>query len=335
MRAVKYSRTGSARDVLEIVDKDRPTPGPGEVRVRIAWSGVNPSDTKSRAGARSPFMPFPEVTPHSDGAGIVDAIGDGVATHKNGDRVWVWNAAWGRPDGTSAEWVVVPAGQAVALPANVPLEVGACLGIPALTACHAVLMNGGVAGKRVLVAGGAGAVGYYAIQMARLCGASQIIATVSSDQKAALAKSAGADASVNYRSEKLVERVHELTSGAGVDRIIEVDLAANAMADFQMLAANSELVVYGSGQPEVPVPFVPGILKNIRLSFFIVYHLLPDDRAVATERLTRWLEDGALNHQIAARLELDAIAEAHELVESGKVIGNVVVSPWQGADRPG
>lgn len=334
MRAVQYSRTGPARDVLEIVDRERPTPGPGEVRVRIAWSGVNPSDTKSRAGARSPFMPFPVVTPHSDGAGVIDAIGEGVTTHHAGDRVWVWNAAWGRPSGTAAEWIVVPAGQAVTLPANVPLDVGACLGIPALTACHAVLMNGGVDGKRVLVAGGAGAVGYYAIQMARLCGARQVIATVSSDEKAALARSAGATDVVNYRSGNLVERVHGLTSGGGVDRIIEVDLAANAMADFQMLAANSELVVYGSGQPEVPVPFVPGILKNIRLSFFIVYHLLPDDRATAVSQLTQWLEKDALTHQIAARLDLDAIAEAHELVESGKAIGNVVVSPWQGAGRP-
>lgn len=334
MRIALYSRTGPARDVLHIIDKERPVPGPGQVRVRIAWSGVNPSDTKSRSGARSPVMPFPEVTPHSDGAGIIDAVGEGVTTHQAGDRVWVWNAAWGRASGTAAEWIVVPADQAVALPANTPLEVGACLGIPALTACHAVQMNGGVAGKRVLVAGGAGAVGYYAIQFARLCGASQIISSVSSDAKAILATSAGADAAINYRNDNLAERVLELTGGAGVDRIIEVDLAANVAADFQMLAANGELVVYGSGQAEVPVPFVPGILKNIRLSFFIVYHLLPADRAAAIAQLTRWLMDEALTHQIAARLELDAIADAHELVESGKAIGNVVVSPWQGAGRP-
>lgn len=334
MKAALYSRTGPAREVLSIVDRDRPEPGAGEVRVRVAWSGVNPSDTKSRAGSRSPIMPFPEVIPHSDGAGIIDAVGEGVDGLRCGDRVWLWNAAWGRPFGTAAEWIVVPARQAVPLPDKAALEVGACLGIPALTACHAVSMDGGVAGRRVLVAGGAGSVGHYAVQMARLCGAREIFATVSSDEKAALAKSAGADRVLNYRSEDLVRRVLDLTAGQGVDRIIEVDIAANAKADFDMLAANGEIVAYGSGKPDVVVPFVPGILKNIRLAFFIVYHLTDADRVRAIGQLTRWLGEDALEHRFAARFELEAIAEAHEQVESGRAIGNVIVSPWAQATRP-
>jgi NADPH:quinone reductase len=326
MKKVIYRRTGAASEVLEIVERGLPSPGPGEVRVRVAWSGVNPSDTKSRAGTRSSLMPFPEVTPHSDGAGFVDAVGEGVDTARMGERVWLWNAAWGRPEGTAAEYVVLPQAQAVPLPASVPLEAGACLGIPAMTAAHAVLGYGGVRGQRVLVAGGAGAVGHYAVQMARLAGAAQVIATVSSEEKAAIAREAGAEWTVDYRTPDCIDRVRSLTGGQGVDRIIEVDLAANAKADFDMLASGGLAVVYGSGQPEASVPFVPGILKNLQLAFFIVYHLTPAARELAQSQLTTWLAEGRLQHRIAARLPLERIAEAHGLVEGGRTIGNVVVS---------
>lgn len=326
MRAAVYTRTGAAADVLSLQDRPRPVPGAGEVRVRIAWSGVNPSDTKSRAGTRSPQLPFPEIVPHSDGSGVIDAVGDGVPAMRLGERVWLWNAAWGRPHGTAADYVVLPAAQAVALPAGVPLDAGACLGIPALTACHALAMAGGVAGQRVLVAGGAGAVGHYALQMARLLGAAQVIATVSSAEKAAVALAAGAHAVVDYRREDLVARVSALTQGHGVDRIVEVDLAANGRADFAMLAPGGLAVVYGSSQPEAVVPFVPGILKNLQVAFFIVYHLGPAERARAQALLDAWLRDGVLQHRIAARLPLAAIADAHVLVESGAAVGNVVLS---------
>lgn len=326
MRAAVYSRTGPAHEVLRLVDRPTPEPGPGEVRVRIAWSGVNPSDTKSRAGTRSPTLPFPEITPHSDGAGVIDAVGEGVPAARVGERVWIWNAAWGRPQGTAADCLVLPTAQAVRLPDNVALDVGACLGIPALTACHAVLMAGGVAGQRVLVAGGAGAVGFYAVQMARLAGAAQVIATVSSDTKAAIARDAGAHEVVDYRRENLVDRVAELTGGRGVHRVIEVDIAANAAADFAMLAPGGLAVVYGSGQPEASVPFVPGIMKNLQLAFFIVYLLPADARRQAQMQLDQWLAQGALRHLIAERLPLARIADAHVLVESGRAVGNVVLS---------
>jgi len=325
MRAATYSRTGPAHEVLSIIELPRPEPGPGEVRVRVAWSGVNPSDTKSRAGTRSNVLPFPRITPHSDGSGVIDAVGEGVAATRIGERVWLWNAAWGRPDGTAAEWLVLPQAMAVRLPDGVPLEVGALLGIPALTACHAVLHGAGVRGKRVLVAGGAGAVGHYAVQMARLAGARQVIATVSSDEKGRIALAAGADAVVNYRGADLQQRVRALTEEHGVDRIIEVDLAANALADFDMVAANGEIVVYGSGQPMMQLPFVPAIVKNVGVQFFIVYNLTQADRDRATQALTGWLQDGALQHAIALRVPLDRIAEAHAEVESGRLVGNAIV----------
>ncbi|QSX77764.1 NADPH:quinone reductase [Agrilutibacter solisilvae] len=309
MKAASYTRTGNAHEVLSIVELERPEPGAGEVRVRIAWSGVNPSDVKSRAGTRSKTLPFPRVTPHSDGAGVIDAVGPQVPVERIGERVWIWNAAWGRADGTAAQWLVLPAGQAVRLPDNVDLEVGALLGIPALTAYHAVHMGGGVAGKRVLVAGGAGAVGHYAVQMAKLAGARQVIATVSSPEKAALARSAGADLTIDYRREDLPTAVLAATDGLGVDRIVEVDFAANAQQDFASLATGGDVVVYGSGQPDISVPFVPGILKNISVHFFIVYHLSARDRSQAINGLTDLLARGQLQHNIAARLPLDRIVQ--------------------------
>lgn len=325
MRAACYSRTGPASDVLSIAARPQPEPGAGEVRVRVAWSGVNPSDVKSRAGTRSKDLPFPEVIPHSDGAGIIDAVGEGVSRERLGERVWIWNGAWGRALGTAAEWIVVPAAQAVRLPDAVPLEVGANLGIPALTALHALTVDGGVRGARVLIAGGAGAVGHYAVQMARLLGAEQVIATVSSEEKAALALAAGAHATIDYRRESVGERVRGLTDGHGVDRIVEVDFAANAALDFEAIAPEGRIVVYGSGAPEIAVPFVPAILKNVRVNFFIVYHLTPADRTLAIERLTAWLAAGGLQHNIALRLPLERIVQAHEAVESGRIVGNVVL----------
>ncbi|MGH8518097.1 MAG: NADPH:quinone reductase, partial [Panacagrimonas sp.] len=275
MRAAVYDRTGPAREVLTLCEMPTPEPGPGEVRVRLVTSGINPSDVKTRGGARTKVLAFPRIVPHSDGADTVDAVGEGVDRARIGERVWTWNAAWGRPCGTAAQFVVLPAAQAVPLPANVDFAAGACLGIPALTACHAVMMDGGVQGRSVLVAGGAGAVGHYAIQFARLRGASPVIATVSGPDKAQLAREAGAHATIDYRSENVAGRVAALTGGVGVDRVIEVDFAANVQLDFAVTRANGDIVVYGSNGPEVPVPFVPAILKNLQLRFFIVYHLTP------------------------------------------------------------
>lgn len=320
MRAAVYERTGPARDVLEIRELPDPVPAAGEVRVRIAFSGVNPSDVKSRRGAVNPKLPYPRVVPHSDGAGVIDAVGDGVDQARVGQRVWIWNGAWGRADGTAAELIVVPAAQAVPLPENIGFDAGACLGIPALTALHAVEVDGGVRDKRVLVAGGAGAVGHYAIQFARAAGAREIVATVSSAQKEQLARVAGADVVINYKAGDVADAIKD-----GVDRVIEVDFGANVALDIRIVRPEGHIVVYGSGVREIPVPFGPSIMKNIRYSFFIVYNLSSDDRRRAIARLTELLEQNSLQHNIAARLPLSDVARAHEMVESGEAIGNVVL----------
>lgn len=325
MKAAAYDRVGPADEVLSLREIPTPEPGPGEVRVRLACSGVNPSDVKTRGGVRSKTLPFPLIVPHSDGAGVIDAVGTGVDAARIGERVWTWNAAWGRALGTAAQFIALPSAQAVTLPETVDFAAGACLGIPALTAFHAIAVDGGVRGKTVLIAGGAGAVGHYAIQFARLQGARQVIATVSSAAKAQLAQAAGADAVIDYRSEDVAARVRELTAGRGLDRVAEVDFSANARLDFEILAPEGDLVIYGSNVPEVPVNFVNGIMKNLRLRFFIVYNLNPADRARALAGVSEALASGRLQHNVAVRLPLDRIVEGHECVEGGKAIGNVVL----------
>jgi NADPH:quinone reductase len=325
MQAAFYETTGAAHEVLHVGALETPVPGPGEVRVRVHCSGVNPSDVKSRAGLRSKTLAFPRVVPHSDGAGIVDLVGEGVTSPRVGERVWIWNAGWKRAWGTAAEYVVLPAAQAVPLPESVGFDAGACLGIPALTAYHAAAVDGGVAGKSVLVAGGAGAVGHYAVQFARILGARQILATVSSDAKATLATQAGADATINYRTGDAAQQVRRATAGQGVDRIIEVDIAANAALDLQVLEPGGDIVVYGSGAGEFKLPFFPLIVEQVRMRFFIVYELAAAHRDQAVRHLDALLRRGQLQHNVARHFPLSRIAEAHELVEAGQAVGNVVV----------
>ncbi|MGQ0502289.1 MAG: NADPH:quinone reductase [Panacagrimonas sp.] len=326
MRAAAYDHFGPAREVLRLVELPVPRPQPGEVRIKLAASGINPSDVKTRAGKRSTSLMAPMVVPHSDGAGTIDAVGEGVPRARIGERVWTWNAAWRRAMGTAAEYVALPSGQAVPLPDAVDFAAGACLGVPALTAYHAVTMDGGVGGKTVLVAGGAGAVGHYAIQFARLLGARQIIATVSSTTKADLARVAGADALIDYRRDDVAARVLELTGGIGVDRVIEVDLSANITLDFAVLRPDGDIVAYGSNLPEIAVPFVPAITRNVRLLFFMVYNLGATDRARELAEVSVLLESGQILHNVAERFTLDQVVQAHERVESGRAMGNVVLT---------
>ena len=325
MLAVSYTRVGPANEVLSFGEVETPSAGAGEVRIRLASSGVNPSDVKSRAGVRNKTLPFSRIIPHSDGAGVIDQVGSDVDRARIGERVWVWNAAWQRPMGTAAQYVVLRAQQAVTLPDAIDFSAGACLGIPALTAYHAVAMSGGVRGKSVLVTGGAGAVGHYAIQFAKLGGAARIIATVSSDEKGAIATAAGADACINYKIEDFGQRCMALTDGRGIDRIIEMDLAANIQSDLAALRPDGEIIVYGSGAAEISVPFFASILKNTRYYFFIVYNLNAAERASDLADVSRVLIENKLKHQIAARLPLSEAAQAHRLVESGQAVGNVVL----------
>jgi NADPH:quinone reductase len=325
MRAAQYERTGPAPEVLTLVDRALPLPAAGEVRVKLAYSGVNPSDVKSRAGVRSKVLAFPQIIPHSDGAGVIDAVGAGVDASRVGERVWIWNGAWARANGTAAQFIALPAAQAVQLPDHISFAAGACLGIPAITGLHGVVMDGGVAGKVVLVAGGAGAVGRYAIQFAKLMGAALVISTVSSEAKAAIARAAGADLIINYKTQDVAQACLAATGGRGVDRIIEVDFAANAARDFAAVRAEGDIVVYGSGAAEVAVPFFPAILKNVRVRFYIVYNLNAADRERANTALNGFLRGNVLTHQVALVLPLEEIAQAHALVERGEVVGNVVL----------
>ncbi len=324
MRAVFYDTNGTS-DVLRVGELPTPSPAAGEVLVRVAVSGVNPSDWKTRLGSARK-MAFPRVVPHSDGAGVIEAVGEGVDRARIGQRVWIWNGQWKRAFGTAAEYIALPAIQAVPLPEGTSFEAGACLGIPALTALHGLLTDGGCAGQRVLVTGGAGSVGHYAIQMARLLGASQVLATVSGPEKAAHAMAAGADACVNYKQEDQVARIAELTGGAGVDRVVEVDMAGNGRLLHQICAHGAVVAGYGSNTQEAVFPFSPTISKGIGVRFYIVYELTAAQRAIAVGALTPWLARGMLNHAVAATLPLADCARAHDEVQAGRHMGNVVLA---------
>jgi NADPH:quinone reductase len=326
MKAAFYERTGEAGEVLQYGDMPDPVPGSGEVGVRLHRSGINPSDVKQRAGRGGAAVPFPRVVPHSDGAGVIDAVGAGVDKARIGQRVWTWNAAYGRPNGTAAQYVTLPQEQVVGLPECVSYDAGACLGIPALTALHALLTDGGVAGQRVLVAGGAGAVGYYAIQFARLLGAVDVIATVSSAAKAEIARGAGATLCINYRTDAAADVILEATNGAGVDRVIEVDIASNAQVDLKAVVEGGTWVVYGSSEREFKLPLLPMLNRAVLARFFSDYRLAPAARAKAIGLLNFWLSANQIRHLVAETYQLSEIAKAHDRVSSGTVIGNVVLS---------
>ena len=323
MRAAYYEKNGPARDVLQLGDVETPLPGPGEVRVKLATSGVNPSDVKSRAGTTRKIA-FARVIPHSDGAGVIDSVGDGVPKARLGERVWTWNAQWKRAFGTCAEHVVLPAAMAVRLPDDVAFEDGACLGIPAMTACHAVAVAEAWAGSTLLIAGGAGGVGHYAVQFAKARGA-VVIATVSSEEKAKLALDAGADHVIDYKREDVGARVMELTDQAGVDAVIELDLTANARLLPAVLRPRGTVVVYGT-RAEAQIPAQWLLVNAVALKFIFVYELSPEEREAAVGTITRMLAEKRLVNNVALTFPLDDIVAAHEAVEQGKAMGNVVVT---------
>jgi NADPH:quinone reductase len=323
MRAAYYEKNGPAADVLHLGEIETPKPGRGEVRVKLSTSGVNPSDVKSREG-RTRRIAFPRVIPHSDGAGVIDMVGEEVPTARVGERVWVWNAQWKRPFGTAAGYVTLPARQAVRLPDDVDFEIGACLGIPAMTAFHAVALADAWAGSTLLVAGGAGAVANYAIQFAKARGA-VIIATVSSKQKADIAHAAGADHTIDYKREDVAGRINELTDGSGVDAVIELDLAANAKLLPGTLRPKGSVIVYGTGAPEAAIPAQWMLVNGIAIRFMLVYDLTNEEHQAAIGGITQMLEHKRLVHNVAETFPLDKIVEAHQAVESGKAVGNIVV----------
>jgi NADPH2:quinone reductase len=322
MRAAYYERNGTAREVLRVDDVETANAGPGEVRVKLATSGVNPSDVKSRQGATRKIA-WPRVIPQSDGAGVIDQVGDGVPKSRIGERVWVWNGQWKRAFGTAAEFITMPATQAVKLPDKVSFEAGACLGIPAMTAYHAVALSEATKGTTLLVAGGAGSVSQYVIQFAKMAGAT-VLTTISSPDKAKAAREAGADHTIDYKRDNVGERVMELTAKKGVDAVIEMDLAANAKLIPSVLRPKGSVVIYGTG-PEAVLPAAFCLVNTITLKFFLVYELDAQQREAAIVAITRALEQGKLQNRIGPSFPLSRITAAHEAVEAGS-LGNVVVT---------
>jgi NADPH2:quinone reductase len=325
MNAAWYERNGPAKAVLAVADMPDPVPGPGEAVVRIAVSGVNPSDVKSRAGARG-GMAFPRIIPHSDGAGVIEAVGPGVDKARLGERVWLWNGQWKRPFGTAAQKIALPAEQAVELPQGVSFDAGACLGIPAMTAEACLFSDGPVAGKTVLVTGGAGAVGHYAIQLAKWGGA-RVIATAGRPETVADCRTSGAEVVIDYKRDPVAARVLDATGGAGVDRIVEVEFGGNIETSLSVIKENGVIAAYASmAAPTPALPFYPVMFKAVTLRLVLVYILTPEARRRSIANLTAALKAGALTHPIAGRFPLEEIARAHEAVEAGDKLGQVLVT---------
>jgi NADPH2:quinone reductase len=321
MRAAWYTTNGEARDVMIVGELPTPQPGAGEVLVRLATSGVNPSDVKSRRG-----RPLTEpIIPHSDGAGVIEAVGAGVPGARVGERVWIWNGQWNRPLGTAADYIALPSAQAVTLPDNIDFAVGACFGIPALTALQAVHLAGDLKGKQVLVTGASSAVGHYITQLVTLAGG-HVIGTVGSAAKAAHAKAAGAQDIIFYKTESVTDRVKALTNGRGAPVIIDMDFSTTSQGFAEgLLAHHGTVVCYGSNNLEVTMNFRAFLFASISIKFFLVYDLTPDDRRLLQNQLNTLLATERLNHAIGPRFSLDQIVQAHEMVEAGQEIGNVII----------
>lgn len=326
MRAITYKTFGPAKDVLSLSEWPSPDPADGEVQVTLAFSGVNPSDVKARAGARPGVTkpPFPEICPHSDGAGTITAVGRGVNAARIGERVWIWNGQWQRAWGTAAEVICLPAAQAVALPDGVDLETGASLGIPGLTAAHTVFGGGDIRGKTLLIHGGNGTVGHVALQLARWGGA-KVIATASPTDFARC-KNAGAESVLDYRATDLTAGILDANEGRPIDRIIDVEFGRNIAINADVVAPNGTIAAYGSAKNMTPeIPFGTLLFKAAKIDIVLVYILQDDKRAHAIDLLHKSLVDNALSCPVAKKYPLAETAQAHETVEAGNREGAVLI----------
>jgi NADPH2:quinone reductase len=320
MRAAVYDSLGPAREVLRVTDVDRPEPGPGQVRVRVHLSGVNPTDWKSRAGATPRPVDGFQI-PNQDGAGVIDAVGDGVDQGRVGERVWVWMAAAGQRWGTAAEWTVVPAERAVRLPDGVSFELGVALGVPAMTAHRCLFADGPVDGKDVLVAGGAGAVGHFAIELAKWAGA-RVVSTVSGPQKADLAARAGADLVVDYTEPGTAGRIKAFAPA--MDRIIEVALGANLQLDLALSTPDTVVISYAADGEDPVLPVRACMTANVTLRFVLLYGVPAHPMRQAAADITSALEQGALTGLPVHRFGLEQIADAHDAVQQ-RAVGKVLI----------
>ncbi|UFN49959.1 zinc-binding dehydrogenase [Roseomonas sp. OT10] len=323
MRAIGWRRCGAPEEVLELLELPRPAPGPGKVLVRIGVSAPNPHDTKARTGWRGVGHDGSLVIPHGDGAGVVAAVGEGVPGSRIGERVWVFGAPHGR--GTCAEYAVLPAGRAVPLPPEVPLAQGAVLGVPCLTAHLALFSDGPVAGRTVLVQGGAGAVGLAAVLIAARAGA-RVLATASTEEKRAAALAAGAEAAVDYRAPDAAERLLALTGGRGVDRVVEVDFGANAAMDARLVAPHGVIAAYSSTREPKPVlDYYAFARKGVTLRFVQAMLLHGEAERAGVAAVREGVAAGWLRLPLGLAVPLERAAEAQAALEAGRPGKPVVV----------
>ena len=318
MQAAWFEAFGPAREVLRVGEQPRPEPQAGEVLVRLHASGVNPSDVKKRAGSSPTLLDQGLVIPNSDGAGVIESAGAGVPAGRVGERVWVYQAQHDRRFGTAAQYVAIDAARAAPLPANAGFEVGACLGIPAMTAHRCVFADGPVGGQTVLVTGGVGRVGWYAIQWAKAAGA-QVIATASKPDDERRCRELGADAVVNHREAGWGERAKACNGGRPVDRVVDVEFGANLAEVLQCIATGGTIATYSSTQVREPtLPFYRMMFMDLTVRMVLVYVMPETAKQAAIADIGRYLAEGRLQHRVASRLPLTQIAEAHERVERGQ-----------------
>ena len=326
MRAAFYTETGGP-EVLQVGEVENPVPGPGEILVRVAASGVNPTDWKRRAGQRGP-LPYPRIIPGYDAAGTIEAAGPDVDATRAGSRVWVWEGAHGKWDGTAAELVRVPASRALPLPDRVSFDEGACLGVPAITACHSLLLAAPLDGETVIVTGAAGAVCNYAVQLAKAMGATVLAVVRGGEEREEDARSAGADVVVNTDRDDFRKAALELTAGKGARAMVDVDLGAHLGFSWRIVAQNGTIASFGSATDPRPVLDWPKFMyRNIAIRGVAIFEVPEPAKLAAAGFVQKCLDEGRLWHRIDSRYPLDRIAEAHRRQESGRPRGKVIVAP--------
>jgi NADPH2:quinone reductase len=326
MRAAWFDHFGTAQEVLQVAELEAPTAGPGEVLIKLHASAINPSDVKKRAGSFPNLLDGGFVIPNSDGAGIIEAVGEGVDSKRVGERVWVYQAQFARRFGTAAEYVAIESERAAILPDNVEFDIGACLGIPAMTAHRCVFADGDVAGQTLLITGGAGRVGQYAVQWASQAGAN-VIASASNDEDATACRQVGAEHIVNHRDDSFAEAILDATDGDLIDRVVDVEFGANLPVTTEVLRVGGTIATYSSTQdPEPKLPFFKMMYKDITLRCVIVYAMPEEAKLHAIADIVRALRGDQLQHQIAASMPLNDIASGNELVEQGKIRGAVILN---------
>ncbi len=326
MRAAWFESFGPAAEVLRLGEIDTPTAGPGQVLVKLATSGVNPSDVKKRAGSFPNLLDDGFVIPNSDGAGVIEAVGEGVDPKRLGERVWVYQAQFARRFGTAAEYVALDNERAPRLPPETDFAVGACLGIPVMTAHRVVFADGDVAGQTVLITGGAGRVGYYAIQWASQAGAT-VIATASSEIDAQTCRAGGAAHVVNHRDDQFATAILDASGGRLIDRVVDLEFGANLETSVEVLRVGGTIATYGSVQePQPTLPFFNMMYKDLTVHFVIVYAMPEAAKMHAIADIDRALSHGTLDHRIAHALPLEEIATANEIIEAGTCRGSVILT---------